>query len=494
MVFMLSPLSIPRKLTHLLLATCLCFGSPAFSVMAAGAELPDMGDPSGGLLTPAQEQRLGQAFMRSIRKHMSVVRDPVMSEYIEALGAKLVSNSPSAGQPFHFFLLDNPEVNAFAGPAGHIGIHTGLVSTTESESELASVIAHEIAHVSQKHLMRTFDAANRMSLPMAALLLAAIVAGGQSDSDIGAAAATAIQAGFLQYQINFTRANEQEADRVGVEILAKSDFDPRAMPVFFERMGRASRFQGSELPEFLRTHPVTTNRIADSRGRAESHPYRHYPDDVRYHLLRATLREAQFSDPKEAVRFFRDTLADGRYLSEAGQRYGHVLALMHAKEYAQAHSELETLLRGDPHQIAYLVTQARLWLLAEQPQRALAGLKSALELYPGNYPLSLTYAEILMHAGRPQIARQILEDQSYSRPRDAELYRLLSQATGAAGDIAQAHEYQAEYHYHSGELEPAVQQLEIAFRAEGVTLFQTTRIAARLKEIREELAELKRQE
>lgn len=494
MVFMLHPRSILRKPTHLLLTACLVLGAHPYCAPAISAELPEIGDPSGGLLTPIQEQRLGQAFMRSIRKHMSVVRDPLMSEYMQALGANLVSSSPSVGQPFHFFLIDNPEVNAFAGPAGHIGIHTGLVLTTESESELASVVAHEIAHVSQKHLMRTFDAANRMSLPMAALLLAAIVAGGQSNSDIGAAAATAIQAGFMQYQINFTRANEEEADRVGVEILAKSDFDPRAMPVFFERMGRASRFQGSELPEFLRTHPVTTTRIADSRGRAESYPYRQYPGDIRYHLLRATLREAQFSDPKEAVRFFRDTLADGRYLSEAGQRYGYALALMRAREFTQARTELEKLLHEDPHQIAYLVSRARLMLGAEKPESAVSDLKTALELYPGNYPLSLTYAEVLMHVGQPQAARQILEDQVYSRPGDAELYKLLSQATGAAGDIAQAHEYQAEYHYQSGELEPAVQQLEIAFRAEGVTLFQSTRIAARLKEIRQELADLKQQE
>ena len=341
-----------QRIGGLLFASSLLMLSVFPARAADDYRLPEIGDPSGGIMTQAQEQRLGQAFMRSVRKHLKVISDPLMVDYIQSLGARLSSHSSAAGQQFNFFLVDSPVVNAFAGPAGHIGIFTGLLLTTETESELASVIAHEIAHVTQKHLVRAFDDASRLSLPMGALALAAAVIGSQSQ--LGAAAMAGIQAGMIQHQINFTRANEHEADRMGIQTLANADFDPRAMPVFFERMGRATRFYGTELPEFLRTHPVTTTRIADSRGRAEGYPYRQRPDSTSYHLIRATLREKQYEKPQDAVHFFQDTLADGRYRNEAGQRYGYVLALIRAHDYKLARKELDKLLRDDPHQVAIL--------------------------------------------------------------------------------------------------------------------------------------------
>jgi predicted Zn-dependent protease len=473
----------------------LLFFSSTVPTWADNIQLPEMGDPSGSLMTPIQEQRLGQAFMRSIRKNMDVETDPLMADYIQSLGAKLVSKSPAAGQPFNFFLINDPVVNAFAGPAGHIGIYSGLVLATETESELASVVAHEIAHASQRHLARTFDEANRMSLPMAALALAAIVVGSQMDSgELAEAASVGLQAGMLQHQINFTRANENEADRVGIQILADSDLDPRAMPVFFERMGRATQFYGVELPEFLRTHPVTTNRIADSRGRAEAYPYRHHPEDVRYYLLRAALRERQFKDPAEAVEFFSKTLADGRHRNESGQRYGYVRALMRARNYPQARAEMDKLLAEDPRQIAYIITSAQLSLQSGQARQALSSLEAALQLFPDNYPLGITYAQIQLNQGMPQKAATTLNAIVYTHPHDAQLYQLLSQAAGDAGQTNQAHEYLAEYHYLSGNLEPAIQQLQIALQDRDTELYRSARMAARLRLFQDELAELKRRQ
>ncbi len=454
-----------------------------------GFDLPEIGDSSGSLLTPAQEQRLGQAFMRSVRNHYPVVTDPLIADYIQSLGERLASNSRAAGQPFHFFLIDDPVVNAFAGPAGHIGIFSGLVLTTETESELASVVAHEIAHVTQKHLLRTFDDASRMNLPIAALSLAAILVGG--GTDLGAAAAVGLQAGMLQHKINFTRANEHEADRIGISTLAKANFDPRAMPVFFERMGRATRFYGSTLPEFLRTHPVTTTRISDSRGRAEAYPYRQYPADVRYYLLRATLRERQYEKAADAVRFFRETLADGRYRNEAAQRYGYVLALMRANDLRQARRELDKLLEADPNQIAYQLLNARLYTQSGEPEIAALTLETALNEAPDNYPITMAYAQTLITIGKPATARRILEQMAPHRPRDAALYKLLAQATAESGDASQAHEYQADYYYISGRLEQAKQQLLIALQGENLSLFREERMSAQLKQIQSELAELK---
>jgi predicted Zn-dependent protease len=481
-----------RSLVSLVLSAFLF--TPAVPVSAADdVALPEIGDPAGGYMTPAEERRLGQAFMRQIRNNMTIVSDPLMKSYIENLGERLVVGSEEAAQPFTFFLVDDSRINAFAGPGGYIGVNTGLILTTESESELAAVVAHEIAHVTQKHLMRTFQMAENMSISTAAMVMAALVLGAATDnSDAGIAAAAGAQAGMLQRQINFTRSNEKEADRVGIRISSKAGFDPRSMPAFFERMGKANRYYDiKELPEFLRTHPVTTSRIADSRNRAESYPYKQYPDSYEYHLLRATIRERQFKNPNEAVQFFQSSLAEGRYRNEEGQRYGLVRALIRARKFQRARGELDKLLRKHPSRIHYLVLEADLLRKSGQPKKGLRVLKDALALYPDNYPISIYYTETLLELGRPADAQRLLEKLQRTRPQDAELYSLLARAAGDAGQVNQGHQYMAEHYYLDGNLESAAQQLEIALRDKSISYYRSAQMAARLKEIREELAETK---
>ena len=310
---------------------------PNIPAASENYQLPEIGASSSGLLSPAEEERIGKAFMRSLRRHLSIVSDPEMADYIHNLGARLTSARDARGREFRFFLVDDPNINAFAGPAGYIGINTGLILATQSESELAAVVAHEIAHVTQHHLLRRFEAATQMNLPTTALVLAGLVLGAASGSDdVAQAAVAGVQAGAAQMQINFTRANEQEADRVGIGILAETGFDPHSMPGFFGRMERATRLYASNVPEFLRTHPVSTSRIADSMTRADSYPYRQYPDNIRYHLLRARLRARAANNPNEAVQGFRQTIQDGRYRNEAAEHYGLALALMRTKDYAAA--------------------------------------------------------------------------------------------------------------------------------------------------------------
>ena len=452
--------------------------------------LPEIGDPSGNLLSPAQERRLGQAFMRHIRATQPVIEDPLMNSYIQRLGQRLVAASEAAGRSFHFFLIRSPQVNAFAGPGGYIGIYTGLVTTTQSESELASVVAHEIAHVTQNHLLRSFDAAQRMSLPMAALAIAALVLGAATDNAAaGVAAASGIQAGEAQRQINFTRANEEEADSFGIKALARADFDPQAMATFFERMGRATRlYDSGVLPEFLRTHPVTSNRIADARGRAGAYPYRQRPDSLDYHLLRARLRSGEFDDARDAVTFFRENLAARRYRNEEAERYGYVLALTSARQYRKAGTELGKLLRKRPAEIAYLVAQAELLQRQGRPGDGIAVLRDALDLYPGNYPLTIYYSRLLLDQGEAAKALRLLQEQLQGRPREAQLYKLLARAAGAAGQKPLAHSYLADYYYQTGALEAAVRQLQIALRDDSLSYYDNAQMTARLRMMQDELA------
>lgn len=466
---------------------------PAPAVLAAEElALPDIGNPSGNVLTPAEEQRLGRAFMRSIRNSMPVIQDPLLSAYIQSLGEQLTSANEDAVGSFQFFLINSPQINAFAGPAGNIGVYTGLITTTESESELASVIAHEVAHVSQKHLVRTYDAVNSMSLPAAAVAIAAVVIGAATDNpDAAVAAATGIQAGMMQREINFTRAHEEEADSIGIRTLAAAGFDPTAMPVFFSRMGKASRlYDNGKLPEFLRTHPITSNRIAEAYGRAGTFPYKQRSDSLAYHLARERLRVLAFNEPAEGVAFYSKALVDGRYRNEEAHRYGYALSLTAARDYDQAETLISELLQQRPEQIEYVVARAELEKLAGRGAAGAQTLKRGLDDHPGNYPLSIYYAQALLDLGRASEVGPLLERQLEGRPDDTLLYKLLAQAAGDAGSKTRGHRYLAEYYYHTGALEPAVIQLEIALKDRTVDYYESARMAARLKEIRAEKRDL----
>ncbi|MCP4996537.1 MAG: M48 family metallopeptidase [Gammaproteobacteria bacterium] len=466
-----------------------------FSPLSYGnntTDLPDIG-PEGGLLSPSENKRFGEAFMRYVMSSQKVIADPLLSSYIQILGQQLVAASDAGGRSFHFFLVDSPQVNAFAGPGGYIGVNTGLITTTQSESELASVMSHEIAHVTQDHLVRTYNAMERMSLPMQAAAIAALVLGAATgNADAGLMTATGLQASVAQQQINFTRTHEKEADSIGIQTLAGAGFDPRAMGVFFDRLGSSNRlYDSGKLPEYLRTHPISTNRVADARGRADAYPYRQRPDSLDYHLVRATLKVRDIQSPTEAVEYFERTLKEKRYHNEEAQKYGYALALMEAKRFADASEQFDQLLSQRPEKIAYLVKQAHAKSFNGETKKAVAILESGLALYPGNYLLSIYYAELLLSEDFPDKALVILQSQIEGRASDARLYRMAARAAGNTGDKTKGHRYLAEYYYHGGNLEAAIQQLERALQDRTIDYYLDAEISARLNNIKQELQALK---
>ena len=457
--------------------------------------LPELGSPSDQYLTPADEKRLGKAFMQSVRQTEPVVTDPLISEYIQNLGNQLLKHSDAAAQPYHFFVIEKPVINAFAGPGGYIGIFSGLILSTQSESELASVIAHEIAHVTQKHLLRAFDAANQMSGKTAALILAAILLGATVSPDAGIAIASSAQAGALQEQINFTRSNEQEADHVGIRILADADYDPRAMPIFFERLTHANRLFDSGIPEILRTHPVTTNRVADALNRAEEYAYRQYTGSMDYYLVREALRARQFDSPEKAVKHFQAGLKDGRFLNKEAHQYGYALALIANQEYEVARELLSQLLKQRPTQTEYLLAEAEIANQTGQQKLALQSLAAANALMPDNYPLAIAYIENLLEADKPKLAKQITAQLRSLRPNDARLFRLAGRAEELLGKTTESHRLLAEAYVADGQLEAAVQQLKIAEKSDEKTDFYlSSQIESRLQELEQILKQIKQAE
>src|SRR5579859_5071802 len=309
--------------------------------IASADDLPDLGDVSQSALSPAQERKLGEGIMAQIRSSPAYLDDAEVNDYLDTLGYKLVSNSPDPSGAFEFFALEDSAINAFALPGGFIGVHSGLISAAQSESELASVMSHEIAHVTQRHIARLIAAQQRVGLASMAALAVAILAA-RSNSQVSAAAIAAAQAGSIQSQLNFTREHEREADRIGLQIMEKSGFDVHAMPIFFERLQKATRVYETGAPSYLRTHPLTFERIADIQSRIENVPFRQVPDSLEFQLVRARLA-ALDGNAREVVTNFDRMLEERKYSSEIAARYGLVVALLRAGDAPRARKEVALL-------------------------------------------------------------------------------------------------------------------------------------------------------
>ena len=487
-----SSISQPRifKCPAWVWATAVCLLSAA-TVQGGTSEieLPDIGgDSSQSVFSSTQEKEIGERFMRELRANVTVIDDPEVVEYIESLGYRLASNSGEETISFTFFVVESSLINAFAAPGGYIGINSGLITATQSESELAAVFAHEIAHVTQRHIARSVELQNRSSLPVMAGLIAAILIGTQNPQ-AGAGVAAAVQGGAVQALLDFTRANEQEADRVGIQTLAAAGLDPRAMPVFFERLQEASRYYGTP-PEFLSTHPVTTSRIAESQARAEQYPYRQYQDSVAYHLVRAKLKVREYDIAADAVVYFRETLEQGKAISELGASYGYALALVEDRQYAEARKVVEKLIEMEPERISFYRLLAELEKRSGNIEEALFIYEDNLELYPQDRSLIVGYAEALVEIGRPGATLKALDRYARSKPLDAHMYKIAALAHERLDNRRGSHAALSEHYYLLGNLSQAVHQLELALRAPGNDdYYVNARIQARLEQLKQELDE-----
>lgn len=463
------------------------FANAATATEPHKIHLPDMGDSSGTLISPAQEKELGEAFFRSLHRQLTINEDVEIEQYIESMGQRLVSHSDSPASPFHFFVVMDDSINAFAGPGGYIGVNSGLFLLTEAESELASVMAHEVAHVTQRHLYRAFEAASRLSLPTAAATLAAILIGTQSPA-LAQAALTAIQAGSIQFQIDFTRDNEQEADRVGMQNLADSNYDPRSMPVFFERLQQSSRFYGKGIPEFLRTHPVTVSRISDTLGRAEKYPYKQYPDSPAYLLTRAKLRvlSAGSKDARQVLDYFKTREKLGTPEQRAIARYGSGLAFLKTQQFLKALAIFQKLAKDYPHQSQYANALANTLLESKQYTAAVDAYRQALHRFPSNRAIKIDYVRALLKAGKPKQARKLLQTLDARFKKRPLYFELLAQSHADSRQMAESHRYVAEYYYAIGDTETAILQTKLARKAQPMDFYLKAILDERLRFFEEE--------
>jgi predicted Zn-dependent protease len=424
--------------------------------------------------------------MRGLRESGQLVEDPEIGEYLQSVGLRLSSLAQDGNRSFNFFLVKDPAINAFALPGGFIGIHSGLLMETANESELAGVLSHEIAHVTQRHIARRLESQSRTSLVSAAAMLAAILLGSVAGGNASMGAVSAVQGLTAQQQINFTRENEYEADRVGIGTLAAAGFDPNAMPSFFDTMGRRTQLGPNGMPELLRTHPVTSARIAESKGRASQYPPVDPGESLSYSLMKERVRVLTTPaglDPRE---YYESTIENEPDASIA-QIYGRALAQVMAGDPASAIPALEKLRAGRTDVLQFHTALGQAQLAAGDVRGALAALEKARELAPRNVPVTMRYAEALMRSSRPKRAHEVLLDLFNNVPPTQDQIRQTAMAANAAGDVADAYSYMAEYHLMSADLPLAMNQLELALSVPNITEVQRRRYSARLNELREAL-------
>jgi predicted Zn-dependent protease len=448
-------------------------------------KLPNLGESSTSLFSPEQEYQLGRAWLRSFRSQAPTIDDPLLQDYLEDLIYRLVTHSELQDRRIEVVIVDNPVINAFAVPGGVIGIHTGLLLYAQSEDELATVLAHEIAHLSQRHFSRGVEQQkNLIPLTLAGLLVSAVLIA-TTGGNAGLAALTATQAAALDARLRFSRSKEQEADRLGMQTLVNAGMDPHAAPAMFERMLYSSRYSRAEhIPEFMRTHPLSESRIADTRNRARQYPKIEYPPSLAFHLMRARMQVHHAETPQRAVARFRDSL-DGDPLSEEADRYGLSLALTESGQPGAARKKLDRLLEENPQRLEYIVAEAKLDMSIGEAQSAIRSLQRELQLYPENHALTMAYAQALLMNDQAHIAEEVLLRQSHIKPGDPGLWYLLAEVEGLSGNIIGLHQARAEYFILNGNLDEAERQLNYAMNLSRNDYHTSAKISQRLKDVSE---------
>ena len=447
------------------------------------SDLPSLGDASSSIVSPQQEHQLGRAWLSLLRGQISQLSDPQLKDFVESSVYRLGETSELQDRRLEFVLLDSPQINAFAAPGGIIGVNGGLFLHAQTEAEYASVMTHELAHLSQRHFARGLEAQQRMQLPMMAAMLAGIVAAAAGAGDVGIAAIASTQAAAIQEQRRFSRQNEQEADRIGLINLEKAGYDPRAMPSMFERLMRQYRYDRKP-PEFLLTHPVSESRIADTRNRAEQAKAGGVTDSVRYQLMRARVQLIYEDTPGLAAKRFRAMLDEQPKLEAA--RYGLALAQIKRGQHQQARESLQPLLQAAPEDITYNLAQVELDIAASRLAEAQSRIERLMHNFPNNYPLNQARINLLMKQGRPQDAESALEELLKRRSKDPDIWYQIAEVRGLNGNTIGLHQARAEFFALVGDYDQAIEQLDFAKRRSTNNFQLASRIDARQRELLED--------
>lgn len=470
-----------KKAIALVLSSTLLLQNSAV-VYANNISLPDIGTAAASTLSIGQELEMGDYYMRMLRASAPIINDPVLNQYINEIGKKLVSKSESVQTPFHFYIMRSDVLNAFAFFGGNVVIHSKLILDTDNESQLASVMSHEIGHVTQRHLARAMEAQNRNSpyvwgATLGSLLLTL------ANPEAGMAAMTGTMAGSQQSMISFTQSNEQEADRVGLRTLVKAGFDPNASSEFLQKLADQSRFT-TKPPEILLTHPLPNSRLSDVRSRSLQYGKKNVSSSIDYYLAKARLAILYNSRNKNIAKLL---IEDYKKLNTPQSKvaiiYANALVDNHNGNNQKAKEQLQPLLDNDPNNIWYIDLMTDIDLAMNNGSSAITRLQAALKHSPNNAALKLNLANAYIKTKNYQQAASLLHRYTFDNSDDQNGWELLVQAYGGLNSRAQEMSAQAEVQALDGDFEGAINILQNAKRQTKNNQTLISKIDARINQI-----------
>jgi len=431
--------------------------------MAADIELPVLGDASSSIVSKSQEHKLGKAWLQAFRSRVQQYDDPLLQSYLENLVFDLSTYSELDDTRLTIVVVNNPTINAFAVPGGIIGFHTGIFNYAENEDQLASIIAHEFAHLSQRHHARSIEARRNSSHLSLAGFLASLVISSTVGGDAGLAVLSATRALTVDQQLRYSRSNEQEADRLGIKTLIRANRDPNATADMLNKMLALTRFNSSRVPEFLLTHPVTERRVADTKARAFNIQQRHYKDHQEFYIIKARMQLLLQNNANDSVKHFSRQLETNSQYTVAA-KYGLALAHLKQNNSKEAKRIINQLLADAPNYLPFIYADIEIDIASQQYQQALTKIERQLAFNQNNYPLQRLQAEALWRIHNYEKASQVLTALSRSRPEDPSIWYHLAEVRGLAGNISGVHEARAEYFILVGALDRARKQLGFALK------------------------------
>ena len=433
---------------------------PASSFAAPPKQLPSLGDASSALVSPEIEDKIGRAFLQQIRAQLPLSDDPILKYYTDTQLRSITQHADMQDNIHSVVLIEEKQINAFAAPGGIVGINMGLYLHAQDVHEYTSVVAHELAHLSQRHFARGVENQRNQTIPNLAGLVAAIALGAVGGAELGLAALQTSQAIGLDKQLRYSRGREQEADRVGLNTLVEAGFDPNGMARMFDRMRQAFQFTRIP-PEFLLTHPVSESRISDARGQIAALELENtYPQSIDYQSMRARVQLHYADSPQAALAAFRKRLESNP--QDYGAIYGVAIASSAIGDHDRALDSLEPIIAQEPGKLLYVATKGELLIAAGRNDAALKLLDRHLQFNPKNPALSMLRVDALIAESRFEEAETQLEKMSRHESEDSEVWYQLAEVAGKAGNIVGVHRARAEFFAMHGALERAVQHLEYA--------------------------------
>ncbi len=482
-------MSILRSLYALAAATAV--GASMSVGWAAGVEptnqdLPDLGSPANAAISIEEEHQAGLAYVNQIRNTGIIITDPEISQYAQEIGHSLSSHAQEGEQQFYYFVVRDPDVNAFAVPGGFVNINSGLIMATRNENELAGVLAHETAHVTQRHIVRGILDQAHAGLMTTAAMLAAVLIGataGRGSPDAVEGAILAGESASIQHQINYTRDNEYEADRIGIATMASAGYDPLGMASFFDYMSHSGPEPSRvNAVKFLIDHPIFSDRVAEARNRADQIGRIRHEDSLSYLLTKERLRSIA-GNPQAAHDYYVNMSKNGAGKT-IEERYGKAVADINLRNPAAAIPDLQALVRDYPKVTQFYGALGQAYMVNNQFKESEAVLDRAMNLFPRNVPITIRLAETLMKSGDNRRAHLVLLDLFNVVEPTPDQTRLIAKAANAAGDFADSYAYMAEFYLMSGDLSQALNQLQLALGVPDLDAIQRARISARLEEVR----------